>query len=650
MYIQSFRLVNFKSFKNSVFHLNEDINLLTGLNNSGKTTVLEALALWHELFTKMIEQQGRTKKKRDGVNIGDYFIAQLAWYFSHHDIECVRITNQNELFHNLDDSQGIELEASLINDNEEKLSIGFRINYSKGNRLSVQLIQQLDIPLFNRFFSGYFPTPINQIYASPVAFIRKLESFETNPRIQRLVSERESAVVLRNRLYNLRTRGNTDWSNYENDLSFVLAGEPNQVSFEFTGDKNSDVEIAVRVSVGNKRIMTELSQMGSGTVQIIEILLAIYERKAAFTLVLLDEPDSHIHRDIQKRLLQTLTDRSSGNQIVLTSHNESLIRSTPPSQVFHVTGAEQSAYYPIIHGYKPKAGGRGFKATPQLKVLQSLGYESTLDFLNAVEADIIFIVEGNTDAYYIDYILNNKYNNRKVRAMYWTCSSLSVMFDRINFYKELFTSIKNKKTLWEKSVLVFDKDFITESQRKKLAARIQKDYKIKTHIWRSRTFEATLLSEPDKFERMLEGFLKTKVKSGSVDLGFLRKTIFNESSILCKIKYQYIKDFNDKGLLKDEIDRVKNLIGEMGIKDVFQGKDGSFAPQFFNEITIDIEAGRLNQIADKDDVAQLIRAICTEFGVTSLPDDINEYFEELVAPIKHDWYKEWDELISLIES
>jgi AAA15 family ATPase/GTPase len=650
MYIQSFRLVNFKTFKNSVFHLNEDINLITGLNNSGKTTLLEGLALWHELFSKMIEQQGRSKKKREGVNVGDYFIGQVPWYFSHHDIECVRITNQNELFYNLDDSQGIEIDATIINTTNDVLNIGFRINYSKGNRLSIQLIKHLDVILFNRFFSGYFPKPINQIYASPVAFIRKIESFETNPRIQRLVSERESAVVLRNRLYNLRSRGNADWENYENDLSFVLTGQSGQVSFEFWGDKNNDVDIIVRVNVGVKRIMTELSQMGSGTVQIIEILLAIYERKAALTLVLLDEPDSHIHRDIQKRLLQTLSERSSGNQIVLTSHNESLIRSTPPSQVFHVIGAEQSEYYPIIHGYKPKAGGRGFKATPQLKVLQSLGYESTLDFLNAVEADFIFIVEGTTDAHFIDYIINNKYNNKKIRAMYWTCGSLSTLFSRIDSYRELFTAIKNKRTLWEKSILVFDKDFITEAQRKKLAARIQKDYKIKTHIWNSRTFEATLLSEPDKFEKMIEGYLRTKVKSGTVDNQFLRKTIASQIESLSKHKYAYIKEYHDKGLLKDEIDRVKGLIGEMGIRDIFQGRDGSFAPMFFNEIESEILSGRLSQIVDKNDVAELVRSIAIEFGLTNTPDEISEYFEELVTPVKHDWFKEWDELISLIES
>lgn len=41
--------------------------------------------------------------------------------------------------------------------------------------------------------------------------------------------------------------------------------------------------------------MTEISLVGSGILQIMEILLAIYEDKYELNLVLLDEPDSHIH-------------------------------------------------------------------------------------------------------------------------------------------------------------------------------------------------------------------------------------------------------------------------------------------------------------------------------------------------------------------
>jgi len=50
MFIKKFKITNFKSFQNTEIYFNSDVNILTGPNNSGKTTILEALAFWHECF------------------------------------------------------------------------------------------------------------------------------------------------------------------------------------------------------------------------------------------------------------------------------------------------------------------------------------------------------------------------------------------------------------------------------------------------------------------------------------------------------------------------------------------------------------------------------------------------------------------------
>ena len=60
MFIESFEVHYFKSLQDFKIHFNSDINILTGANNSGKTTVLEAISLWHECFSKLITQ---TKSK-----------------------------------------------------------------------------------------------------------------------------------------------------------------------------------------------------------------------------------------------------------------------------------------------------------------------------------------------------------------------------------------------------------------------------------------------------------------------------------------------------------------------------------------------------------------------------------------------------------
>jgi AAA15 family ATPase/GTPase len=69
MNIKSINIKNFKSFKNITINLNPDLNIFTGVNNSGKTTILEAIALWSECFRKLINQA-----KRSGLNYksGDF--------------------------------------------------------------------------------------------------------------------------------------------------------------------------------------------------------------------------------------------------------------------------------------------------------------------------------------------------------------------------------------------------------------------------------------------------------------------------------------------------------------------------------------------------------------------------------------------------
>ena len=50
MFIKIFQIKNFKPFKDITIHFNEDVNILVGENNTGKTSILEAIALWHECF------------------------------------------------------------------------------------------------------------------------------------------------------------------------------------------------------------------------------------------------------------------------------------------------------------------------------------------------------------------------------------------------------------------------------------------------------------------------------------------------------------------------------------------------------------------------------------------------------------------------
>ena len=119
----------------------------------------------------------------------------------------------------------------------------------------------------------------------------------------------------------------------------------------------------------------------------------------------MDEPDSHIHRLLQRRLLNILAGTVS-TQVFMTTHNEALIRDADPNWVFHLEAKtnKKTPYQPIERNRTGKA--LGLLSSAVSPVIQTLtGNGTGLDFVNALEADTLFLVEGVNDALRIQKIL-----------------------------------------------------------------------------------------------------------------------------------------------------------------------------------------------------------------------------------------------------
>jgi AAA15 family ATPase/GTPase len=70
------------------------------VNNSGKTTVLEALSLWQECFQKLIVEV--KKNKTTTSKRGDYtLVNELKKYFTFKEINSIQVPNFEDIFHQL---------------------------------------------------------------------------------------------------------------------------------------------------------------------------------------------------------------------------------------------------------------------------------------------------------------------------------------------------------------------------------------------------------------------------------------------------------------------------------------------------------------------------------------------------------------------
>lgn len=103
-------------------------------------------------------------------------------------------------------------------------------------------------------------------------------------------------------------------------------------SFDFISDNDPIDDYSLQIK--NDKDKTEIAQLGSGTVNILNILTVLnYNEqtidKAATkcNILLLDEPDSHLHSNLQINLFKYLATQSKENskQIFIITHNSSLI-------------------------------------------------------------------------------------------------------------------------------------------------------------------------------------------------------------------------------------------------------------------------------------------------------------------------------------
>ncbi len=475
MFIKEFQVKNFKSFRDVTFHFNRDINIFTGLNNAGKTTTLEALSLWAECFTKLCRRAERSDQasrlERNMFRLG----LQKQNYFE--QLTSVHLTHHHDIFYQLDHRNSITLNAKVEHENSV-FELGFEI-FNRGVQYEISLLNPaIDYARFNQFFR-HLPRAITAAYVRPVAYLESSEEFQTAPKIQAMQDAHRAVEVTRNRISRL-IRGDR-FEEFLQRLAYILSEGNQKLTMSVHGQIDKVIDLRIMVKIGIHDTPKEIALLGSGSLQIITVLLGCYEQNVDLNLILLDEPDSHIHRDIQKRLMFTLRQLTGNMQIFLTTHNESLIRSAEPKDLFHLEQRAENSYRPIVD--LPLSGlKKGFQPRPEWAILRSLGSSSALDFVSALESDRLYLVEGMDDAAHLNALLPQTQIAYRTHHMFWSFDGVSNIIKNILTYKDIFSLIKNEKSLWEKSTLILDKDWLTDDQRQKQMEFLREKLGIPVHI------------------------------------------------------------------------------------------------------------------------------------------------------------------------
>lgn len=657
MYIKTLKIRDFKSINDLTIHFDRHLSILTGVNNCGKTTILEAVSLWAECFGKLLHKAQRASAGKFAK--GDYMFGPLQnRYFNFEDINSVRSPDFEDIFRDRNTKMPILLSATIENEQmKESMEIGFIVKSSSSSRYDITLNDEknFNYSLFNRIFDHLAEGGVSAYYSSPVAFIEQREKHATDPQIKDSIIRNRSYQVIRNRIYNLYDK--PVFASFEQDVSYVLFGVSQMAKLKFVSRSrmNEDVRVLINYTLNNEPVEKDLALLGSGSLQVIEILLDLYhqsETKRDLFLILLDEPDSHIHRDIQNRLLRILSHSKFQNQVIVTTHNESLIRSASLANLFHLDGSGKGEVRCLYKPELPKLGQKHFSGiypaleTPTLRSLG--GSKEGMDFVSAIEADKIVFVEGDDDARVLYKLFMTEESNKTTKLMFWVLGGISKVMDNVEMYKVFFSEIRNNKSLWDKSLLVFDRDDLIEVHLSILQKKLEEKYGLRSFCHKGYyTQESVVLSNTQILAELLQRLLESrKIVADKIQLEHDLAVAIQDQEAIIKSRYAD-SEIGDTFVDKYEgmyISKISNMLDQ---KEKQQLQKGHIARR--DELKAFYNRQQPSAMSRKEDVAAVINNALKAQGINMQVDE--SVFYDLVAQAdRHTMYPEWTELRKFLES
>lgn len=324
--IKTIELKRFKKIANTSIEL-KDFSVLVGENSCGKTSILQAINLALNAFSrhKLYSTEGMTTKpRRKGVG-------------------CTQLPGiQNNDFREL------YFAKKSRNGRADGNSIGAEIYLTDkcGNRFGMQI---------SSLFGGYNLTPLSrqedisnnatlhQKEALLISGFVGLSSYEEKTlslSIRNRLRDGRASEIIRNLLLDTKEFAPDNYlllvARLKKDFGFII----DNVSFDESADIN--VHAFYDEKIDNKEIPFDFCASGSGMMQVLQILTSIYRYcPNSSSVVLLDEPDAHLHSNMQIALFNSLREiqKELKIQIIISTHSTAIITAASPSEIIPISNS-----------------------------------------------------------------------------------------------------------------------------------------------------------------------------------------------------------------------------------------------------------------------------------------------------------------------
>jgi predicted ATPase len=371
--IETVRVRHFKKFADETFDLADHI-VLAGPNNSGKTTLLQAIVVWNlalQRWKAAVKDGGR---RRSGVPI------------TRKDFTAVPLREMNMLWTDCSTALGkteaqegkagfprvIEIELSGLTKAGVTWNLTFELRCQGSEQIYVKPGEQHlgDLPVE--------AASLNVAHVPPFSGIGVQETRYDPPYQALLVGQGKPGDILRNLLLEVyQQEGGVSWKDLTTEIEEVFGYQLLPPKYEGL----PYILCEYRQAGKHKRPTLDISSAGSGFHQVLMLLAFFYARPSS--LLLLDEPDAHLHVILQKQIYDMLRSIAAKRdcQLVIATHSEVLIDGTSPDRIM--------SFYKSPH--------RLVEDTERDQVREALKRLTAMDLLLAEDTNGILYIEGEDD-------------------------------------------------------------------------------------------------------------------------------------------------------------------------------------------------------------------------------------------------------------
>ena len=475
MIIHSLKIENFKKFGDLKVEF-EQLDCLVGGNNSGKSTILQALALFdfclHQCLSKT-NGKPITLKNRS---------------ISEEDFVVLPVTRGTDLWHDRiwqAKNKHILIAIIVEFDNEKTVKTTLDFNFNRFSIATETEDKEEWLTELQNFKISYLPV---------FSTFQTKEEKRTSLAIRNELSRGNVNTVIRNLLLSLKEK------NEENTLVELLQRAfPAIKKIKIQFDEAAQQFIEVNYLEEGKKKEFDIFSAGSGFQQFIYLFGFILLEKP--NVILLDEPDVHLHGQLQKNLFYELHKlvEHENKQVIFATHSRDLITIVPPENIIRVS---ENQVQRLNHEFEIFA------------ILENLGSLENTQLITLQEFRRVLVVENTNDWETIQVFGRLIFGEALMQTL---SKRLTVIYTYGNpVKKELHTLRKQlqhsfaDKTKEVKMFVVADRDYfpypeelIQDLQKKEENFNDSHTHHISWHIWERNEIENYWV-EPSIFLRLVK--------------------------------------------------------------------------------------------------------------------------------------------------